>query len=164
MNSASGALSGMAAGLTGTAAMTAVMVGGHRLLPRSQQTPLPPVKITEALARRWNLHRRTHVEGRRRAAWVAHFFYGMAGGVAYSAMIRRWDVPVALKGAAYSLGVWAAGYLGWLPALNLPASAAKEGAARNALMIASHLVWGTVLASVMESEWPLRSESRRGNG
>lgn len=159
MNVESRALSGMAAGLAGTAAMTAVMVGGRRLLPRREQTPLPPVKITEALARRIKWRRMMHAEGRRQAAWVAHFLYGMAGGVAYSALMRRWNAPAAFKGAAYGLGVWAAGYLGWLPAFDLPSAAAKETVSRNVLMITAHVVWGAVLASALESKSPLRREA-----
>jgi uncharacterized membrane protein YagU involved in acid resistance len=55
-----------------------------------------------------------------------------------------------LKGALFGVGVWAASYLGWLPAAGILRPATREPAGRNAMMIASHAVWGASLAVISE--------------
>ncbi|MEJ7606229.1 MAG: DUF6789 family protein [Bryobacteraceae bacterium] len=57
-------------------------------------------------------------------------------------------LPPAAEGALYGLAVWGGSYLGVMPATGLYKSATEEPAARNALMIAAHLVWGAALGVI----------------
>lgn len=43
--------------------------------------------------------------------------------------------------------VWLVSYVGWLPTAQLFPSAQRVTLARNALMIAAHVVWGAALES-----------------
>jgi Na+/proline symporter len=70
---------------------------------------------------------------------AAHFFYGAAAGalIAFTGT-RHGPTTGATAGAA----VWAASYLGWIPALGVLRQAGEHPAQRNALMIGVHLIWG----------------------
>ena len=128
-----GALSGMA----GTMAMTAAMGRLHRRLPEPQQYPLPPREITELVSDRGP------DDAIKDAATAAHFFYGAAAG-SLLAMARPRTGPA--EGALFGAGIWAASYLGWIPAANILEPADRHPGKRTALMIAAHLIWGTVTA------------------
>ncbi len=81
---------------------------------------------------------------------LAHFAYGALAGAVYARTLGR---PTSSGGAIYGLLVWIASYLGWIPASGLLKPATGHPPRRNALMIAAHLVWGTVLAfSINEIE------------
>lgn len=137
-----------AAGLVATLPMTAAMVLLHRRLPRRQQYALPPGLIVGGLA--------PGLAGKRKGdvALAAHLAYGAAAGAVYSAVPK--SGRPALDGTAFALFVWAASYLSWLPAAGLMPPAGRVPAARNALMIAAHLVWGLALG--------LLSEKKRSRG
>jgi len=51
-----------------------------------------------------------------------------------------------VAGLPFGAAVWAASYLGWLPAIGFHRPAVDEPPARNALMIVSHFVWAGTLA------------------
>jgi len=53
----------------------------------------------------------------------------------------------AAAGASFGVGVWAASYLGWIPAVGLLAPATRHPRHRSALMLAAHVVWGASLAA-----------------
>ncbi|HAE50229.1 MAG: hypothetical protein CMO30_07955 [Tistrella sp.] len=46
--------------------------------------------------------------------------------------------------------MWAASYLGWIPAARILKPATRHPWRRNLLMIAAHLVWGASLAKGLE--------------
>ena len=50
-------------------------------------------------------------------------------------------------GSMAGVAVWAASYFGWIPAMGVLSPAHRHPPARNALMIAAHLVWGAVTAA-----------------
>lgn len=50
--------------------------------------------------------------------------------------------PSVAKGALFGVGIWAASYFGWIPTAGILKPPTRHPAARNALMIAAHLVWG----------------------
>lgn len=66
-------------------------------------------------------------------------------GTLYPITVGRLPLPSFLKGIIFGIGVWLVSYLGWLPAANILPPATREPAARNILMILSHLVWGSVI-------------------
>ncbi len=129
---------GAMAGLAATAPMTAVMAGLHAALPPQERDPLPPEQITENAVRADG----PAVDA---LAWVAHFGYGATAGACYALAKAHLPGPPSARGACFGLALWAAGYLGWLPAMGLYRSATEEPARRNALIILSHLVYGMSL-------------------
>ncbi len=130
---------GALAGLTATMAMTAFMRRAHRYLPVDEQYPLPPREIVD---------RTIDVEQEdtaRTATMLAHFGFGGVAGLLYALP------PVnRVGGASYGLGVWAASYLGWLPAFRILTPATDHPAKRNLLMLAAHVVWGLALAKCVK--------------
>jgi putative membrane protein len=138
---------GAAAGLIATAPMTLFMIAAHRLLPRRQRYELPPATITGKLMRRSGLWSR-FATARPAEALPNHFAYGASVGAAYRSLDPE-GPDTAFGGVAYALSVWAASYLGWLPAAGLHRSAMNDTAERNALMIAAHVVWGLSFAAIL---------------
>jgi uncharacterized membrane protein YagU involved in acid resistance len=142
---------GAVAGCVATLPMTATMFFLQRRLPPRQRTALPPKKITMGVLRRLGLKQHMSGPEEQRTAWAAHFAYGTGMGAVYAPLARKAPLPSPLKGMMYGLIVWAAGYLGWLPAMDLPGSAPDESMQRNAMMIAAHLVWGGVTGAVQSA-------------
>ena len=133
---------GALAGLAATIPMTIAMEMLWRRLPRHERYPLPPREIIDRI-----LPPRTGAvlgeRGSRNATLIAHFSYGAAVGSLFP-LITASRYP--LSGAAYGVGVWAASYQGWIPALRILKPAFRHPPRRNALMIAVHLIWGASLA------------------
>ena len=138
---------GLIAGFLGTAAMTVAMVAMHRRLPPGQRGPLPPYHISMAAAERAGMKPHMTVNSRFATTMVLHFAYGSAVGALYIPFARLVPVMHPLKGMVFGVLVWAGSYLGWLPLAGLLSPATRHPAARNGLMIAAHLVWGTVIAT-----------------
>ena len=131
-------LLGAIAGVAGTVAMTAAMNRLHPRLPRSDRYPLPPREITERIV---------DVEGNaaiKDAATAAHHGYGAVTGALLAAAQPAMTVRF---GSGAGVAVWAASYFGWIPAMGVLSPAHRHPPARNALMIAAHLVWGAVTAA-----------------
>jgi len=72
--------------------------------------------------------------------------YGSAFGAMYS-MLRPRNSNVLLDGAALGMACWAAGYLGWLPALGLMPKVTDQTPAQVAGPVANHLAYGLVTAA-----------------
>lgn len=145
---------GAVAGFLATVPMTIVMLAGHRRLPATQRYRLPPRLITERAAARSPL---SHGRPGSLSTLAAHFGFGAATGAVYAAgqteLQRQYP---ASTGIGYGLIVWAASYLGWVPAMGLMPPATQQPAARNAMMIAAHIVWGAALGVAIKA---LRSPS-----
>ncbi len=129
-------IAGAVGGIVGTVAMTAAMRRLHRLLPAGERYPLPPREITEQVA-----------PGRSEAdtedlTSLAHLGYG-AGAGALATAIRPLS-PAA--GSVWGVAVWLASYFGWVPLGGFLRPAHSHPLRRNLLMIAVHLVWGSVSA------------------
>ena len=137
-------VAGAAAGSAATLCMTAVMMALHRALPRGQRYPLPPRQIALRVAEAVRLRREMNEPARSAATLAAHFAFGTATGVAYAplAAALRSTPACAGAGVAFGLLVWLVSYAGWLPAVGLYAPPQNQPAARNALMVAAHVVWG----------------------
>jgi putative membrane protein len=56
-----------------------------------------------------------------------------------------------VRGPLFGLIVWTTSYFGLLPALGILTSAEKHPVRRSGLMIVAHLVWGWVLAMLLET-------------
>ena len=141
-------LVGAAAGSFGTVPMTLFMFGAHRLLPGWQKYALPPEKITEETAKRADIQmNKPQLLG---TSMVAHLGYGASMGSLYNVFAKRVELPPVVKGGVFGVVVWAASYLGWLPAANFSIAAPEEPVKRNALMIAAHIIWGVTTALTVD--------------
>lgn len=139
--------SGAMAGLIATAPMTGFMLLMHQLLPNWQKTALPPEKLTNKVSKRL-LKKRLGTPERQGVTLGTHFGYGAASGTVYGLTFSRLPLPAFLKGAIFGVLLWAAGYLGWIPAMDLLPSATKAPPQRSLLMIGAHLVFGITLAQL----------------
>lgn len=133
---------GALAGLIASIPMGLVMIGLNRLI---MVQPEPPKQITQRVARRLGIGNK--VRGGRTwdaATWAAHLGYG-AGTASLYPLITRWlPLPNLLRGIVFAMGIWAASYMGWLPAANILPPANKQPARRNVVMILSHILWGSL--------------------
>ena len=143
-------IAGAIAGTAATLPMSAVMVALRQAAPSAQRQSLPPKQITLELARRAGIARKLDGAERDAASTVMHFGYGGAVGALYPYASQRLPGPTLLRGALFGLAVWAASYLGWLPAEGILRPATREPAGRNTMMIGAHLVWGAATAVVSE--------------
>ncbi len=152
-NNLMGSLSGLSfskgaiAGGVATIPMTLFLLIAHRMLPEWQQYALPPERITTEVAKKTGIPKPAKEESQA-GSLVAHFGYGASMGSLYSTFGKRIPGPSLLKGMIFGVGVWAASYLGWLPALKIDESAYNEPAQRNLMMIVAHLIWGGVLGII----------------
>ena len=146
------ALQGLLSGGLGTVPMTAAMAAIKQFLPAGQQYPLPPRMIVEDISEEMDFDDVLSTEEKETLTWVSHFGYGSLLGAVYGLLARRSPLQGIGGGMAFGLAVWCGSYLGWLPALNMRASATKEPAQRNAMMIAAHLIWGGVTGLLHEAQ------------
>lgn len=132
------AVKGAATGVVATGAMSLFLLGAQRWGFLRRQPPRIIVdKTTPELPD----------EVERQTSVAAHFGYGTAGGVAYGLLSRMLPAN-ALTGTAFGLAVWAAGYEGWLPAMNILPPAHEDKPSRRYTMIAAHVVYGATLGAL----------------
>ncbi len=143
-------VSGGLAGFIGTIPMTAFMLLTQRFLPRGQRYDLPPEIIINDIAHRthirWHMNK-AEILG---ATLVSHLGYGAAMGMLYLPLSKKTSLSPFLKGGVFGLLVWASSYLGLLPLLGLTPTGQREPERRNLMMIAAHLVWGMVMAWIVD--------------
>lgn len=126
---------GALAGFSATLPMTYAMANLHDVLPCSERYPLPPREISQSLP--WaGLEPAV-------AALLYHFLFGAAAGSLYPALPGRGNPAT---GMVYGVAVWAASYLGWIPAASVLRAATAHPTRRNLMMIVSHIVWGLSLS------------------
>jgi hypothetical protein len=113
--------------------MTATMEQLQKRLPAPDRYELPPAELTSEAG----------VPHGPTPTLMAHFLYGGLVGALFGLQERR----SAAAGASFGLGVWAASYLGWIPAVGLLAPATRHPRHRVGLMLVAHVVWGASLAA-----------------
>ena len=134
-------LLGGIAGFVATLPMTVAMRALHRRLPEEERYPGTPRELIDSVGGE-DLPEQPAVD----LTIAAHFLYGAATGSLVAAAAPR---PTLATGAAAGTAIWAASYLGWIPAAGLLRPATSHPPRRNAMMIAAHLVWGTSTALVL---------------
>lgn len=138
----------IATGLISTTAMTIVMELLYGRLPRDDQYPLPPEEIaTVAEIKMWGkpLDAPQHMI----LTLVSHFGYGISLTGIFSLIANHLPFMPVFNGILYSLVVWTASYMGWLPALKVLRPATEFPSARNGLMVFSHVIWGALLGALI---------------
>ena len=154
-------LLGATAGTLATVPMTMVMETLHRRLPGEPERPLPPREVAEAMAVKAGVNDTLSEREIQTLALASHVCYGAATGALFAAIAPRKRSAIVVAGTAYGLGVWAASYLGWLPALGIRQPVTYDPPARNGLMIAAHLAFGTSLGIILAAGSTSRGRARR---
>lgn len=75
--------------------------------------------------------------------------YGMTSGVLYGLLGRR-QPSAFLDGALLGVGVWAAGYLGWLPAADLMPPITEQEPEQIAVPVVQHVVFGVAVVAAYQ--------------
>lgn len=140
---------GLGAGGAATVPMTAVLKYLLKDAGPRQSARLPPRQITSDLATAAHLDHHLTESRHHILATLSHYGYGTAAGAVYAGVHERVPGPPLAKGAVFGLLVWAASYLGWLPALGSSAAASEQTVRRNWIIILAHLVWGMSLALLL---------------
>lgn len=146
------AQNGIWSGLLATGPMTLAMFALHRQLPSAQKSPLPPATLTSQITSLFGIDQRLKQNPRENMTMFSHFGYGATCGLLYALGFKKWMARSPfINGSLFGLGVWAASYMGWIPAFGLRANAYKMPVKRNGLMILAHLIWGVSLG-IAENE------------
>ena len=151
---------GAIAGFMATLPMSAAMLLMRRWLPWWQQGPLPPHEVTSNTLDAAGLddidehHHDT-------ATLVSHFGYGAMSGTLYP-LVNTLPMPTVMKSALYGFGIWAASYMGWLPAAGLFDPATKRPMQRNLLMIVAHLIWGAATGLFFNFAQKTKTPKKKG--
>ena len=140
-------LAGAVGGLLATLPMTLLMEAGWRRLPVRQRYPLPPREITQLVLAKTSVRTPQADRDLLVMSLAAHFAYGALTGAVYGCALRRVQRPAA-TGAGFGVSIWAASYLGWIPAAHILRPASQHPGRRNLLMLAAHLLWGSMTATL----------------
>lgn len=159
------ALLGALAGLSATVPMTAAMWAIYRALPAEQRYGTEPRLVTEGMLTKAAevRSRSARLTERQREALtsILHLCYGTSAGAAWMALDRRTLDSPLVHGALGGLAVWAAGYLGWLPAMRILRPEYRRPPGRAVENIVAHLVWGVCAAETAAAaarwshQWPM---------
>jgi len=76
--------------------------------------------------------------------------YGMTSGALYGALRSRGGNPV-IEGTLLGLGVWAAGYLGWLPAIDLMPPISEHNPQQITVPIVEHALFGVAVVAAYDA-------------
>lgn len=136
---AAGGLAGAAA----TVAMSGWMLAGQLTGRHGEQ---PPKRLVRRISRRIGLPARHHGAGTRLMTAVAHLGFGTSCGALYATAVPRSTTP---RGIEFGLGVWAASYAGWIPALGLLPPPGRDNPRRAWTIATAHVVYGAVLGALM---------------
>ena len=134
---------GAVAGVAATFVMQGMMTASGKLIPGSS----PPIKQDpgEFMAGKVPLPEAV----RPWAAKSLHLGYGMTPGVLYGALRARRGSPV-FDGALLGIGVWAAGYLGWLPATDLMPPITEHEPKQIVVPLVQHALFGVAVAAAYD--------------
>jgi len=166
-------LLGAAAGAGATIAMSGVMLVAQRagLLGRS-----PPRHIVERTLGWLGLRHETSRNERQLLTAVAHLGFGATQGALYAVIEQRLGrrsqrssglrprKPSATTGVPFGLLVWAASYVGWIPALGILPRPSRDRPGRPTSMVLAHVVYGAALATLLRKlqHTPVRDYSMTG--
>ncbi len=137
-------IQGAAVGLVATVPMTLFMRSAWKRLPAQEKYALPPRQVTRNVIRPdWFF--RLRQEKQTALTLLFHFLFGAAAGSLYGTVEAKIPLQESLKGSLAGLIVWAGSYLSWIPVFRILPPAPEHPWRRNLMMIAAHLIWGSVL-------------------
>ena len=135
-----GIVAGAVAGAGAAALMLPLFVGAERAGILSQE---PPARVVDRATAEADVA--PAPEERTGAMVGSHLLYGAGAGAIYGALAARAPLPAATAGTGFGLVVWAAGYLGWLPAAGIWPRPWRQPAGDALVPVAAHLVYGLAL-------------------
>jgi hypothetical protein len=145
---------GAAAGLAATLALQVVRTSTQKLIPEA----VPPIRkdpgefMVEQAEELLPEETRDEIPDTAEAAAAKSLAmgYGMTFGALYGAL-RDGDSNSVVDGLALGLGVWAIGYLGWLPATELMPPIADQTSEQVATAVLQHALFGLMTTTVYRS-------------
>ena len=150
---ARGAVIGAVAGTVATLAMSVLMVLGQRagLLGK-----MPPRRVSEKAQEVAGISLPDPLTDA--LAAILHVALGAGAGAGYGATraVTKSPLPGAAEGAVFGLAFWAANYIGVAPALGILPPPDRDKPGRPPVMIAAHLVFGSVLGTIVDALEPRR--------
>ncbi len=134
---------GAVAGVAATFVMQGMMMASKKVLPESR----PPMKKDpgEFMIEKVPLPKSLKPLG----ANALRLGYGMTSGVIYAALRPRRSMPL-FDGTLLGVGVWAAGYLGWLPAADLMPPITEHEPLQIIVPIVQHAIFGVAVAAAYD--------------
>ena len=158
---------GATAGFTGTLALQVMRMASARALPAT----MPPVrqdpgefmveKVEEALPA--SVSSRIPALAEVGAAKGLAAGYGVTAGVVYG-LLRPEGGDILVDGVALGVGTWAAGYLGWLPALGLLPAFREQDVPQVLGPVIRHALFGIAVVAAygsLASRSPIRRRAAR---
>lgn len=140
---------GMVGGTVGAALMLPLFEGAKRLGLLQETPPLRVADRAATAAAEATEAGGPLAEGEREAAATGgHLLYGAAAGALYGLVQDELGLPAAVTGSAYGLLLWAAGYLGWMPAAGVLPRPWRQQAGDALVPVAAHVVYGLGLGLV----------------
>jgi hypothetical protein len=144
-------LAGTGAGLAATAGIQALLSATGKWLPKG----LPPMRQDPAefmLGRAGSalppkLEDRVHEAAEHGAGSLLHFGYGTTATLIYAAL-RADDPSVLRDGLLLGIGIWAVGYLGWLPRTGLMRPVGQQRPVQVVVPLLQHAAYGVAAAAV----------------
>jgi hypothetical protein len=158
-----GAVAGAVGGLVGTAFMKQQLKYGARL-PEKFQGPAFTQDPAEFMAKQAEkLVGQVPAKARKPLVKGLHWAYGTAWPLAAGVALRKaafesWGKALA-AGAGLGAGVWAVGYLGWLPGAKLVDRVSHKKVTRQASALLGHIAYGIVSVAPLflaARFWPRR--------
>lgn len=159
---------GAAAGAAATTVMTAALALGKRCTSSWRQ---PPVLIVRTLLAGRPAR---GIAAEEVVAAAAHLGYGTTLGAVFALLTRRGGSPGPAVGVGYALVLWLISYAGWIPGAGVMPPPHRDVPGRQITLIAGHVVYGAVLATVLrrlrdargelDAALSVRAPSRPGGG
>jgi hypothetical protein len=162
-----GAVAGLVGGSLGTAMMRQSIKLSGRLPEKVQPTGLTQdpgdfiARKAASVAKR-DLPEASHRRFSAALHWMYGTFWPTALGLALrDRMFRRFG-PTVATGAGLGAGVWAVGYLGWLPAAGLVREGQGRRVGRQAMSLLNHVFYGVLSVAPLHLMYRLFPRRRRG--
>lgn len=156
---------GAAAGFAGTLALQVMRTASETVLP----TTMPPIRqdpgeyMLQKAEERLPASMTSRIPAAAEAAAAKGLAagYGVTAGAVYG-LLRPAGGDVLTDGIALGVGTWAAGYLGWLPALGLLPPLREQHVAEAVGPIVRHALFGIAVVATygaLASRLPVRREA-----
>lgn len=137
-------------GLVGLAASVPMLAVMRALQRRSRS--VPPDEGAMGMAEITHVRRHIRRPEERAVTLVSHLGYGATAGAGF-ALARPWvPGPPVVSGICYAMGVWAASYCGWIPAVRILPMPWHDDRREQMAIIAGHIAWGAMLGAATAGE------------
>ena len=142
-------LAGSVGGLAGAASMLPLFEGAKRAGILIETPPLRVVdEAAESAAEATEAGGPVEAGDRVAAAVGSHLLYGVAAGAFYGLLQDELKLPGLVAGPIYWMVLWAAGYLGWMPAAGVMPQPWRQRTGDALTPVVAHLAYGVALGSV----------------